>query len=153
MGQAKNKGTREERIAAARNRKDEGKRKKELRDRLFHEEVGRARKRFGVDFGLISGNEHRVVAVRFDEIVTLLDRLMPEVAKEGEGPGFVFGAKEDNIPDAFTAEECAALGLDPPGTVYASFEEARAATERYQFQLDLKRSTPETCEKTEIEEV
>jgi hypothetical protein len=151
MGQAKNKGTREERIAAARQHKDGRKKQKETETRLFHEAVDAARKRFGVDFGLISGSEHRVVAVRFDEIVQLLARLMPEVAWKGEGPGFVFGAKEDKIPDAFTPEECAALGIDPPGTSYATAEEAKAAAERYQWQLDLKRARAEVAKLEEKE--
>lgn len=129
MGEAKNRGTRDERIAAVQKLKTEH----EEQMRLFNSEVGTARLKYGLDLGVVAmadGTSGRMVVVRFDELVGLLDKIWPK--EDVELPR--------DFPIELTDEELAANHLDKPGTAYDNPEDAKRADERYRFVVDMKRA-------------
>ena len=144
MGEANKKGkTREERAAAAKARGTAlEKRKKQIEQtlKLYHAEVGLARLEYGLDLGTVTGTTERIVVVKFDELVALLEKLMPKDADPGPDGAWQFGPKHGDVPMDLTEQEIKDLGLAPPGTVFPTKEAAKAAAERYQFELDKKRA-------------
>lgn len=79
MGQAKNRGNLQERIKNAAARKAAKVAAAEEAERKWKQDVADAIKKHGLDLGIISNCRQRIVAVRFEELIGVLERLPPRV--------------------------------------------------------------------------
>lgn len=113
MGQANNRGPREERIRNAAKRKHDRRQHEEEKERAWRAEVEAFRLKNGLDVGLISGCHQRIVAVRLDELIGALERARaagPEMPKQVEpdpvfSPLVAVGPAEVIVPgEAFVDE-------------------------------------------------
>jgi hypothetical protein len=102
----RNSRVRQKKLAAAYAKRDDKHKEKLDRIKLFHAEVGLARLKYGLGLGVLGGTAERVVGVRFDDLLALLERLMPDAeAPEVDAPEIEKAQEADRAAEAVLDEE------------------------------------------------